>query len=210
MITPPPTAPVEPISDARRTESLRATMAARPAGMPVRVFAYGSLLWDPCFAFTAKHRARLPGWVRRTCLWTVHARGSLDCPGLFFGLDAEPDGACDGAVYELAEDSLDTGLDQLWRREMHAAVYEPRWLETETDGRPVLALTFVVNRQHPQYTGAMDIEAAAAYIADAHGKFGSCADYYITTRASLREQQLHDPEIEALVARLEGLAPREA
>jgi len=203
MINPPPNAPVEPISDEARAKSRAETMAARPAGDPVRVFAYGSLLWDPCFEVTIKRPARLPGWVRRTCLWTVHARGSLDSPGLFYGLDAEPDRACDGAVYELSSESLDEGLERLWRREMHAAIYTPRWLEVQMDGATTRALTFVVNRDHPQYAGPIDIKTAVRYITVARGKFGTCAEYYTATRASLRAEGFEDPEIEALVALVE-------
>lgn len=206
MLNPPPSAPVEAISDEARADSLKKTMASRPEGEPVRVFAYGSLLWDPCFEFTSKRPARLPGWIRRTCLWTVHARGSLECPGLFYGLDADPKRACDGAVYALSARSLDEGLDRLWRREMHAGVYEPRWLDLETEGVTTRALTFVVNRDHPQYTGPIDLETAADYIAHAHGKFGSCLEYYTATRASLRAEGLKDPEIEVLLARIEARA----
>lgn len=210
MINPPPNAPVEAISDKARAASLEKTMAERPAGGPVRVFAYGSLLWAPCFDFTSKRPARLPGWVRRTCLWTVHARGSLKCPGLFYGLDAEPGAACDGAVFELSERSLDEGLDRLWQREMHAAVYEPRWVDLEIGDSRTRALTFVVNRNHPQYTGPIDIEAAARYISVASGKFGTCVEYYTETRASLHAEGFVDPEIEALLMRVGALTANPA
>jgi glutathione-specific gamma-glutamylcyclotransferase len=208
MIKPPPSAPVTPIGGEQRAESLKRTMTARPEGVPVRVFAYGSLLWDPCFKFESKLPARLPGWVRRTCLWTVHARGSLEHPGLFHGLDAEPDGACDGAVYTLSPDHLEDGLDQLWRREMHAGVYEPRWLDVEIETGLVRALGFVVNREHPQYTGVLELGTAARYIAAAHGKFGSCADYYAATAAALRAEGLEDPALFALTERVEILVRR--
>jgi cation transport protein ChaC len=184
-------------------------MAARSEDAPVRVFAYGSLLWDPCFAFGSKQPARLPGWVRRTCLWTVHARGSLGCPGLFYGLDAEPTGICDGAVYELSPDGLEEGLDRLWQREMHAGVYEPRWLDLDVNGgADVRALAFVVNRAHAQYTGPMDLETAAAYIASARGKFGSCVDYYAATLVALESEGLEDADLRTLTQRAAALAAR--
>ena len=208
MIKPPPTEPVEPISDERRAESLKQTLALHRKGGPFRVFAYGSLLWDPCFEFDHREPARLSGWVRRTCLWTVHARGSLEYPGLFYGLDAEPNGACDGAVFTLSVDHLDAGLDALWRREMYAGVYLPSWLDLETEAGVARALTFVVNRKHPQYTGPIDIKTAAQYIAVASGKFGSCVDYYVATNASLHDQGLTDPDLLALAKILDNSAKR--
>jgi glutathione-specific gamma-glutamylcyclotransferase len=202
MINSPPTGAIEAIGDAKRAESLRETMAGRPAGQPVRVFAYGSLLWDPCFMFDARESARLRGWTRRTCLWTVHARGSPEHPGLFYGLDAEPDGWCDGAVFTLRQEGLDQSLDALWRREMHAAVYTPRWFDLDAAGGTIQALGFVVNRSHPQYAGDIDSDTAAKYIAEAYGKFGSCADYYAATVASLRAEGLEDPDLVALNSRV--------
>jgi glutathione-specific gamma-glutamylcyclotransferase len=205
MINPPPTGAVEAIGDAKRAESLRETMAGHPAGQSVRVFAYGSLLWDPCFTFDAREPARLRGWTRRTCLWTVHARGSPEHPGLFYGLDAQPGGWCDGAVFTLSRKDLDESLEALWRREMHAAVYTPRWFDLDAAEGTVQALGFVVNRAHPQYAGGIDIETAARYIAAAHGKFGSCADYYAATVTSLRAEGLEDPDLAALNSRIEML-----
>jgi len=118
-------------------------------------------------------------------------------------LDTEPNGFCNGAVYTLSQESLDQGLDQLWRREMHAAVYVPRWLTLETEQGQARALTFVVNRAHEQYAGVLDLETAADYIAKARGKFGSCADYYAATVAALRAQGLEDPELFTLFQQVE-------
>lgn len=199
MVIAPPTRPAEPIGDAARAESLASTLATRPRLGPFRVFAYGSLLWDPCFSVDRQEPARLKGWVRRTCLWTLHARGSPDQPGLFYGLDAEPAGHCDGAIFTLSEAGLADGLDRLWRREMHTAVYAPRWLNVEVAGRSVPALGFVVDRSHPLYTGELEIERAADIIARAHGAFGSCAEYYSATVAALRALGLDDQPLFDLV-----------
>ena len=208
MVTPPPPRLANPIGDAARSKSLAATLAARPDLGPIHVFAYGSLLWDPCFAFEHQEAARLRGWVRRTCLWTLSARGSPEQPGLFYGLDAEPEGICDGAVFQLSEDELADGLDRLWRREMHAAVYTPRWLGVETARGPVSAIGFVVNRDHGLYAGQIGIRDAAEIIAQAHGGFGSCADYYRATVAALRALDLDDPALFALVDLVDDAASR--
>jgi cation transport protein ChaC len=37
-------------------------------------------------------------------------------------------------------------LDILWRREMVAGSYDPKWLPTHTDAGTVHAITFVINR----------------------------------------------------------------
>ncbi len=58
-----PTAYFEELSDADRAASLRAMLAVRPNTDDVWVFAYGSLIWRPCFAYVERLKATL-GIVR--------------------------------------------------------------------------------------------------------------------------------------------------
>jgi len=203
MIHPPPAEPAAPLSDEDRRASLDGFLATRPSSGPVRVFAYGSLLWDPCFAFTERQTARLDGWVRRTCLWSLHARGSPEAPGLFYGLDRDDAGMCDGAVFTLAEEGLREGLERLWDREMHTAVYRPAWLEVATPSGPVTAIGFLVERDHPLYAGEMSAADAARFIRKAEGVFGPCADYYRATVEALATEGFNDPHLSEIVRLLD-------
>ena len=50
------------------------------------IFGYGSLIWNPGFAFDDRVVARLDGWHRSFCMRSIHYRGTVEVPGL--GLDA--------------------------------------------------------------------------------------------------------------------------
>ena len=199
--TPPLKTIAQPWDDARRDASLSVAMAARPAG-PLRVFAYGSLIWDPCFAWTDRRPARLDGHARLPCLWSLTARGTPDHPGLVYGLDALPGGHCDGLLYTLDPGGEPEGLARLWAREMAAGLYRPAWLTADAGGATVTTLTFVADRGHAQYAGTACAEAAVPWIATAAGSFGTCADYYRRTVSELRRHGFADPLLERIVALL--------
>ena len=52
------------------------------------VFGYGSLIWDPGFTVTEQEIARLEGFHRSFCMWSIHHRGTQEDPGLVLALDA--------------------------------------------------------------------------------------------------------------------------
>ena len=206
---PPPAQATVPLSDLERARSIADTLAHRPAGRTheaeaIRVFAYASLIWKPGFAWTGRTRGRLSGYVRRACIWTLESRGSPEHPGLSLGLDADPSGSCTGIVFTLPLVGEDEVLDRLWQREMHTALYRPRWLVASTEAGPVDALAFVSNREHPQYAGVMAHEVAAGWIRGAEGEFGRCEDYFRQTLRSLEAEGLDDPDLADLVIRIDG------
>ena len=93
-------------------------------------------------------------------------------------------------------------LHLLWRREMVTGAYAPRWLHVDCEDRPLVALGFVVKRDHSQYTGKLTIEEQAEVIAHACGAFGSSADYLERTRVSLATHGIVDLYLERLAARV--------
>src|SRR3954466_9271800 len=80
------------LDDVQLSESLNATLAAKPKGAGWWVFAYGSLLWNPLFPVAEMRPAMVGGLHRRFCLWSLASRGTRECPGLVLGLDRG--GAC--------------------------------------------------------------------------------------------------------------------
>ncbi|HMA31920.1 MAG TPA: gamma-glutamylcyclotransferase [Casimicrobiaceae bacterium] len=188
------------LTDAELEASMKATLAAKPAGAGWWVFAYGSLLWNPLFPFVEARIAGLHGLHRRFCIWSLASRGTPDAPGLVLGLDRG--GSCRGVVYRLpAAQALDE-LRLLWRREMVTGAYAPRWLGVDCGGRQLIALGFVVRRDHSQYAGKLTIDAQAEVVARARGAFGSSADYLERTRVALVTHGIVDPYLERLAARV--------
>jgi cation transport protein ChaC len=188
------------LTDEQLSASLTATLSARPKGAGWWVFAYGSLLWNPLFPFAESRRASVHGLHRRFCLLSLASRGKPHAPGLVLGLDRG--GSCRGVVYRLPAPLAMDELHLLWRREMVTGAYSPRWLHVDCEGRPQIALGFVVKRDHPQYTRKLTIDEQAEVIAHACGAFGSSADYLERTRVALATHGVVDLYLERLAARV--------
>jgi cation transport protein ChaC len=184
------------MSDEQVAASLAATMATHPADQPVWVFGYGSLIWNPLMEYAERRAARVRAWHRGFYVWSKVNRGTPDDPGLVLGLDSG--GSCQGIAYRLHAHNAPEDLQLLWRREMIAGAYRPRWVSADVGGSAVRAIAFVVNRTHPGYTGRLGDAQIVAIAARAQGHYGSCADYLTQTAASLEAQGIADPRMSRL------------
>jgi len=195
------------LSEADRTESLRTTLAARPEG-DVWLFAYGSLIWNPTIHVVEQRTARIEGWHRAFCLSTIAGRGTLEQPGLVLGLDAG--GQCEGVAFRLAEADLERELTLIWRREMVASAYVPRWVDLLDRGGSRFggAITFTIDPTGTHYAGDLAAEAVIERLATAAGHLGSSAEYLFQTRDGLRAHGIPDPEMEELAAKVEAIRAR--
>jgi cation transport protein ChaC len=192
--------PTRTLSDIQLSESLTATLDAKPKGAGWWVFAYGSLLWNPLFPVSEMRPGMLRGLHRRFCLWSLASRGTRECPGLVLGLDRG--GACRGVAMRLPAMLAIDELHLLWRREMVVGSYHPRWVKVDADGREIIALTFVVRRDHPQYAGPLSLAEQVDVLDNACGAFGSSLDYLERTRVALVAHGIVDPYLEGLAASL--------
>ena len=181
-----------------RALSLRQTLDARPRNEPVWLFGYGSLIWNPAIHFAERRTATIRGWHRAFCLATRAGRGTPDNPGLVLGLDAG--GECSGVAFRLDEAGMETELALLWRREMLAGSYVPRWvdLEDEAGTRFGSAIAFTVNTAGDQYAGDLAAQSVIDRLATAAGELGTSADYLFRTCACLHAEGIPDPELDHL------------
>ena len=191
------------LSDEQLSESLTATIKARPKGAGWWVFAYGSLLWNPLFPFAEARPAIVRGLHRRFCLYSLASRGTPEQPGLVLGLDRG--GACTGVAYRLPAPVAIDELHLLWRREMVVGSYRPRWVRIRAGERELCALAFVVRHAHPQYAGKLSPDEAARVIATSKGAFGSSLDYMERTRVALVTHGIIDPYLELLAGKVAAL-----
>ena len=183
------------LTDEQLSASLTATLAKRPKGAGWWVFGYGSLLWNPLFPIAEARAAMVHGLHRSFCLRSLASRGTPDRPGLVLAL--EPGGVCRGVAYRLPAPLAMDELHLLWRREMVVGAYRPRWVKLQSAERRLVALTFVVRRDHVQYA-RLAHDQQAAIIADACGAFGSSCDYLMRTRAALAAHGIIDGYLESL------------
>jgi cation transport protein ChaC len=83
---------------------------------------------------------------------------------------------------------------------MVLGAYLPLWVKVRCDGKPLVALAFVVDRAHRQYTGNLTLGEQAEVLATAAGAFGSSADYLERARVALVTHGIVDPYLERLAA----------
>ncbi len=165
------------------------------------VFGYGSLMWRPGFAHIETHRARLQGYHRALCVRSFVHRGTAARPGLVLGLDRG--GACVGLAFRVPEALRDEVLAYLRARELVTNVYRERWLPVRLKGGPAVdALTYVVDRSHPQYAGRMDAEEAACSVHGATGQSGPNEEYVLNTVAHLEALGIRDPWLASVAKRV--------
>lgn len=178
----------------------------------VWIFGYGSLIWDPGFAYARREIARLNGYTRSFCMRSIHHRGSVAAPGLVLALD-EGAGHCDGVAFEIPARIAEESLEYLRARELISAAYleQPITLALQSGGA-VPALTYVIDRAHDQYCGGLALEEQAQIIAHATGGRGPNAEYLFNTAAHLAQLGLADAQLDWLSARVREImaAPESA
>jgi cation transport protein ChaC len=160
------------------------------------LFAYGSLMWNPEFAFVRSSRAMLHGYHRAFCVYSTQYRGTPENPGLVLGLDRG--GSCHGVAFLVAESEVATVLETLWAREMSQLVYHPRIVTIEVDRNRIDALTFVADREHPNYAGRLEVQTIAQTIAECSGARGPNADYLFNTLRHLHALGIRERRLDAL------------
>ena len=166
------------------------------------MFGYGSLMWRPGFVFDEEHPARLHGAHRSLCIYSHVHRGTPERPGLVLGLDRG--GSCRGIAFRVAPQHWDETLAYLRRREQVTAVYveATRPVVLLGSGRVVPAVCYLVDRRHPQYAGALSLEAQFEFVRQGRGQSGDNADYVLATVEHLAELGVDDPALRALAERL--------
>lgn len=199
-----PAAGVEQQTDADYADWVARVLRGHPApGQPIRLFAYGSLIWKPEIEHQAEHPAVARGWHRSFCLRMHRFRGTVDQPGLMMALDRG--GQCRGVVLDLPPEDPATQLDRLFRREFTVKPINsmPRWLTVEVAGGTLRALGFVMNRDSPYYAGRLPPEEVARTLARSCGHWGTGAEYLLNTVTQLDARGIRDAglwRLQALVA----------
>lgn len=162
-------------------------------GSPLHVFAYGSLIWNPCFEVAERIIGTALGWRRAFGIYVIGARGSPDKPGHMLTL--APGGRCRGVLLRVADDQRRRALSALVRREYPYREFLPqtRRIQVATLDGAVPALAFWAGRFAP--LDALDhSETEIAYnLAHARGHLGSGAEYLYHTLEGLRMHRIHDP-----------------
>jgi len=168
------------------------------------VFGYGSLIWNPGFAHLAAVPARLSGAHRRLCVYSHRHRGTIEHPGLVFGL--MPGGSCHGMAFAVEAADWPEAYAYLVEREQDAGVYREvtRALRLR-DGQTVPGLVFMADPNHPQYAGRLPVAQQIDIVRGAHGQSGANIDYVLATVDKLDSMGIVDRGLTELAVLLRAL-----
>lgn len=161
------------------------------------VFGYGSLIWNPGFRHVSAQQGLLRGAHRSLSIVSHHHRGTIEQPGLVFGLTRG--GSCRGMVFEVAAAEWAGVYAYLQEREQVTAVYRDVMRPVRlADGRTVSALAFLVDEQHEQFAGHLDLDQQLAMVRAGIGLSGRNIDYVLNTARHLAELGIRDRQLMAL------------
>jgi len=192
----PPADAAKPLSPTELLASLRGALDPWEPGTPFWIFAYGSLMWNPEFAWDARHVATIRGYHRAFRIWSRINRGTPENPGLVLTLECG--GSCRGLVYRISPDRVQEEMSRIWKREMTFGSYRPKWLNCVVGDETLRALAFTVNRTCSGYAGRIPMEVVVEAIASAKGRYGPAHDYLFKTTETLRQHGIRDERVEQL------------
>lgn len=165
------------------------------------VFGYGSLLWNPGFAYQHHKLARLNGYRRSFCMWSIHHRGTKDAPGLVLALDKSESSACYGLAFYITQKDEQETLAYLRERELISSAYMEVFVELiDKEGVKDTAIAYIIDQSHVQYCAGLPLEQQAKIISSSVGARGPNAEYLFNTVAKLKSLDISDNELEWLEA----------
>ena len=192
----PPAAAAQALSPTELLATLRRALEPWQAGTPFWIFAYGSLMWNPEFAWDARHVATIRGYHRSFRIWSRINRGTPENPGLVLTLECG--GSCRGLIYRISPDRVQEEMQRIWKREMTFGSYRPKWLNCVVGQETIKALAFTVNRACSGYAGRIPTEVMVEAIASARGRYGPAHDYLFKTIETLHVHGIRDERVEQL------------
>jgi len=160
------------------------------------VFGYGSLIWNPGFAFVSAQQGLLRGAHRSLSIVSHHHRGTVEQPGLVFGLTRG--GSCRGMVFEVADTDWPAVYAYLQEREQVTSVYRDVMRPVHlANGQMVSALAFLVDERHEQFAGQLSVDQQLAMVRAGVGRSGRNVDYVLNTARHLGELGIRDRQLMA-------------
>ncbi|WP_146186114.1 gamma-glutamylcyclotransferase [Pontivivens insulae] len=167
------------------------------------VFAYGSLMWDPALLFAEVRRGFAPSHARRFILVdSKGGRGTAERPGLMAALD---DGeGCEGLVFRIAEDQVESETQVLFQREMVGPGYHALFVPVRIGNEQVSALTFLADHNSDLMDSSIARADQVRMAATGVGFLGSSRDYLANIVSQFAHLRIHDPDCETLLKEVDA------
>ncbi len=171
----------------------------------IRIFGYGSLMWNPDFAYEAREPALLRGYHRRFCLKSIINRGTPEEPGMMLGL--MPGGTCTGVAYRVGFEDREDVLDKLDEREGEGRANRRVLLPVRILNQPGKVLenawAYIPIVSYQNYMGMVGRKRMVELIAVGDGKTGSSHDYLRHLMAEVSKLKVEEPALKSLLEKVD-------
>ena len=180
-------------------------MKAKPES-DLWVFGYGSLMWRPGFSYAERRKATLDRLAQKSMRLFPRLSWNASAAGSRAGLDLG--GHCHGVAFRIEGPSHVATVRISGSVSRSPTVYVERAVRIVLEtGEQVAALTYVADRQHPQYAGQLDRGSMLELVRSGMGASGKNADYVTETNDHLIAIGVRDPDLEWLSANLGEAEP---
>lgn len=168
-------------------------------------FGYGSLMWNPGFAYVQREAALLRGYHRWFGSISVTNRGTEESPGMMMNLIAG--GSCVGAAYRVSAEGLREARAYLDKREgegkSNKRVMLPVKLQGSAGQTLVNAWAYLPMASNKNFVGVLPMEKMLPLLNGAAGKIGTSYDYLCSTLEELANMNAREPALEELLRTLD-------
>jgi cation transport regulator ChaC len=169
------------------------------------IFAYGSLVWRPSFAYVERRRAFVDGWSRRFWQGSPDHRGVPGAPGRVATLIRDPGRACGGCAYRIDDPEVLAMLDVREQAGFERLVVPVAPIAGEAPFAD--ALVYVAGATNEHFLGDASDDDLVAHIRGSRGPSGSNVEYVVELERALAALEIDDPYVtriaRLLVARAE-------
>ncbi len=162
----------------------------------VWIFAYGSLIWRPGFAYERRVRGFIAGYERRFWQGSTDHRGTPERPGRVVTLVPTPGARCFGVAYELVGEHAEAICHELDARESggYQRLNVDFMPERRSDPKQRV-MAYYADERNPHFLGDAPLSQIASQVLHASGRSGHNVEYVLRLAESLDELGTPDPHV---------------
>ena len=160
------------------------------------IFAYGSRMFRPAFAFAAREPALIEGYERRFWQGSTDHRGVPGAPGRVATLVASPGARCHGIAFGVRREDAPAVLDGLDFRERGGYSRLELPMVSPADGAEIgVGLVYVATPNNEEWLGPAPVHRIAAQVRASAGPSGRNIDYVLGVARVLFEPGADDDHL---------------
>lgn len=161
------------------------------------LFAYGSLIFRPGFAYEHRVRGYVPDYARRFWQASTDHRGVPEKPGRVATLVPMPGEQCWGVAYRVAASDRQRVIAELDVREQGGYTLAPlRFVPKDRSWRGALEpLTYLALPGNPNWVGEAPLLEIASHVRAACGPSGHNVEYVLRLAEALEALEAFDDHV---------------